>query len=307
MPNTLVHLGIQGLVSRTASRDVDLRVVYLGCVIPDLPWIAQRAIRAGYPAIDRIDLALYSGAQSSLFFCLLLAAVIAAFTRDPGRNLAILAAGSAMHLLLDITQIKWGNGAMFLAPFSWRVSSLDGLWPEHPLFTVLTVASLGYVIGTWRRIPDTPLLALPPPAIRALAAAGLAVYLAAPAWFVPLLLERNTYDSGTLAGLENRTGKPVLFDRATLLDNGGGFATIRIFTGERLKLVGIESETSGLISVDGAFTAADTVAASRYRIHPPYTRDLASMIGLGLLSIILLRALWQQAAARRRPASDAAN
>ncbi len=302
MPNTLVHLGVQGLVSRSVYREVDLRMVYLGCVIPDLPWIAQRAIRGIHPAVDRIDLALYSGAQSSLLFCVLLSAVISAFTRNRGRNLAILVTGCAMHLALDITQIKWGNGAMLLAPFNWQVTSLGWWWPEHSLFTVLTLASLAYVIATWRQIPDTPLLALPPAPVRALAATGLLLYLAVPVWLIPVLEDLDTYDTRTLGRVEERTGKQVRFDRASLLDNRDGVATVRIFTGEVLKLTNAGSGDSGLISVDGIFTAPDTVAANRYRIHPAYTRDLASIVGLGLLALVWARVLWREWRGRRKAA-----
>ena len=70
MPNTLIHIGVQGLIYRTLSKEFDLRYVLLACVIPDLPWIMQRLVRAVAPGVDRIDLVLYSGVQSSLFFCL---------------------------------------------------------------------------------------------------------------------------------------------------------------------------------------------------------------------------------------------
>ena len=52
MPNTLVHLGVQGLGNRLISTEIDLKWVFLGCIIPDLPWIVRRtliALAPGHP------------------------------------------------------------------------------------------------------------------------------------------------------------------------------------------------------------------------------------------------------------------
>ena len=51
MPNTLAHLGVQALVTRTLLPRAELRWIALGCVIPDLPWIAQRALRTLFDGV----------------------------------------------------------------------------------------------------------------------------------------------------------------------------------------------------------------------------------------------------------------
>jgi len=45
--------------------------MFLGLVIPDIPWINLRVAMAVLPAIDPIDIRIIAIAQSSLFFVLL--------------------------------------------------------------------------------------------------------------------------------------------------------------------------------------------------------------------------------------------
>ena len=48
MPNTLAHLCVQGIATRSLIKDADLKWIYTGCVIPDVPWILQRVIRSAF-------------------------------------------------------------------------------------------------------------------------------------------------------------------------------------------------------------------------------------------------------------------
>ena len=82
MPSTLVHLAAQGWISRALFRKADAKWVFLGLLIPDIPWIIQRAIRFLPIAPDPYTLKLYGLVQSSLAFGLLLAAAMA---RSPAR------------------------------------------------------------------------------------------------------------------------------------------------------------------------------------------------------------------------------
>ncbi len=65
MPNTLAHLGVQGLTTRSLLKDADYKWIYLGCIIPDLPWILQRIVMYVYPGIDPYDLRLFVIIQST--------------------------------------------------------------------------------------------------------------------------------------------------------------------------------------------------------------------------------------------------
>ena len=82
MPNTLAHIGIQGLASKALFRKADLKWVYIGLIIPDVPWIAQRLIRIFPFDVDLYDLRLYFIIQASLIFCLILSFALASLTKD---------------------------------------------------------------------------------------------------------------------------------------------------------------------------------------------------------------------------------
>ena len=76
MPNTLAHLGINGLITRKLIKQSDLLLIYLGTLIPDFPWIIQRTVLALIPNINPYDLRLYCVILASLFFSILLSAAI---------------------------------------------------------------------------------------------------------------------------------------------------------------------------------------------------------------------------------------
>ena len=66
MPNTLAHLGVQGFITHAAIKDAEPKWIAFGCLIPDLPWILQRAIAVLLPQVDGYELRLYAIAQASL-------------------------------------------------------------------------------------------------------------------------------------------------------------------------------------------------------------------------------------------------
>ena len=106
MPNTLAHIGLQAIVTRAVFRGADLKWVYLGVVIPDLPWILRRAEGVFLPNISAYDARLYATVQSTLVLSLVLCAALACFPIRWRAVFAILALGSLMHLLLDSLQEK---------------------------------------------------------------------------------------------------------------------------------------------------------------------------------------------------------
>jgi len=291
MPNTLVHLGVQGLACRLAVPGIDLRFVYLACVVPDLPWIVQRAVIVLGLPVDRADLMLAAAAQGSLIFCLLLSAAIALVTLRPTSVFLTLAAGSVMHLALDMVQVKWGRGSILLAPFDWRPLSLDWMWPEHPLFYILTAASLVFVLATWRYIDHGPVLR-PFAARRHVPAAILAAaWLAAPAAFVPALHDADMFHARTLTSTDTRTGREVAFDRAPVWPGPGGAAMVELFTAEVVRLEGVDVTGPGLVSVRGRFAGAGTIEADEFHFHPPYVRAAASVLGLLLVALVWARSV----------------
>ena len=45
MPNTLAHIGVQGITTKSIFKFADLKWIYVGCIIPDLPWVLQRVLK----------------------------------------------------------------------------------------------------------------------------------------------------------------------------------------------------------------------------------------------------------------------
>ena len=80
MPNTLVHMGVNSLTQRAIINKADFKWIYIGCIIPDIPWILQRIVQK-IPAINLYDLRLYSIIQATLLFSLLLSAALSFFSK----------------------------------------------------------------------------------------------------------------------------------------------------------------------------------------------------------------------------------
>lgn len=55
MRNTIAHFGVHGLATRGLLPKASLPLVYLGCMIPDVPWISQRIVNALIPRIDTYE------------------------------------------------------------------------------------------------------------------------------------------------------------------------------------------------------------------------------------------------------------
>ena len=146
MPNTLAHLGINGFVTRTLIKKADLILIYIGAVIPDIPWILQRLVSALIPNIDAYDLRLYCIILASLFFSIILSAALAYLFSDTKRTFIIFSAGSLIHLLLDSIEIKWANGVHLFAPFSWKLFNAGFFWPENIAIYVITAYGLFYLL-----------------------------------------------------------------------------------------------------------------------------------------------------------------
>lgn len=293
MPNTLAHLGV-GLAASQASRllgrDVDPRWVMTGCVVPDVPWIAARAVRVLAPGVDPFSLRLYAVAQSSLAVSLLLCGALAALTRAPRRVFAVLASMSLLHLLLDACQTKWGNGVHLLAPFSWELWNWGLFWPESPVTAALTLfGALAAGVALWQlhsgaarrtgwRLGATPL---------AVAAALGSAWVAAP-W----LLREGPYRADnhsvrTLMERDARVGRPVAFDRASLVSEDGR-ARVHSFDGEALDLRGALPDAPAQVSLRGHFRGPDLVEVDALHVHRGWPRDAASYLGLSLVAVAWL-------------------
>ncbi len=286
MPNTLAHLGLQGLVTSAVVPRADLKWIALGCVIPDIPWILQRLARTVVEG-DRIyDLRLYAIVQASLAGCLVLSGALALLSARPKRVFLVLSLNSVLHLLLDAAQTKWANGVHFLAPFSWELTNFELFWPENPLTVLLTVGGLAWVAyALLRGLGDTVPLVLPGGWRRLLAVALLAIFVLAPIGLAGLAEAADNHSVKVLRDRAGRPGSEVGFDRNNYSpDDGGG--SLRTLAGEDLSVVGWSAESERPISARGRFVDAGTVRLDEVHEHWPLLRDAASRIGLVLVGLI---------------------
>ncbi|WP_095588118.1 hypothetical protein [Actibacterium ureilyticum] len=288
MPNTLAHLGVNALATRGLLRGADLKWIWAGCVLPDLPWIGQRLARAVTPDTWAIDIRAYAIAQSSLFITLALAVSLALLSRAPWRTFQILALGALLHLFLDATQTKWANGVVLFAPFDWHLLNLGWYWPEDAMTWALS--GLGAVYAIRAFIRERPVSA-PRPARPGSAALVLLAYLALPLGFMPAVERADLHFVRTLAHPETRTGQLIEIDRNTLAAD----EHLSAWTGERLRLSGTLPAGPATVSVRGRFTSPDQIAVSSYHEHPPGLRDYLSYVGLLIVAGWWLWALWRGA------------
>lgn len=281
MPNTLAHIGINGLITRGFIKDADLKWIYLGVVIPDLPWILQRILMTTIPAIDLYDLRLYCVAQASLFISLILCIAFSSLSDKPARCFSILSIGSVLHYVLDMMQIKWANGVNVFAPLDWNLISIGLFWPESTVIYVLTAGGLCYWLWYARLAFSTPwnIHFLPLKRI-GFALFMSAFYLLLPAVFIDGPANANAHFVTTLRN-SPKYNDYIEIDRGTLTKDGQALV-IRPFTGDEFTVTGIKSNGEKLVSVQGRFSSDKTLLVSKYHMHTKF-RDYASYLGLALV------------------------
>lgn len=300
MPNTLAHAGFQGVLSRGLFEKRDVVWILLGCVIPDVPWILQRAAYELAPGLDVYLLRSYAVVQASLLGGLVLSAAIALLARRPGRIGTILGVNVLLHLILDALQTKWGNGVHFLAPFTWETVNVGLFWPENPLTYVLTAGGLIFLFVYGRTCFEEPPDLVVPRLGRALAVALLVtLYFAGPLLLVRGPVEADAHSLAVLSDARGRIGRPVAIDRAQLRRTNEG-PVLRYFGGsERVSVEGLEVDAPATVSVRGVFVDSDTVRVLDHHVHGEGIRDYFSYAGVGLIFILWMGA-WIRATLARR-------
>ncbi len=291
MPNVLAHVGVQALATRAVTPRADLGWVYLGCIVPDLPWILQRIAQAlvsawsGPVPVDPYTLHLYGIAQASLAMSLLLCLACASLAMRPGRAFAIVAANAVLHLLLDTIEIKWANGVHLFAPFDWRPMSLGLVWPESFPIHLLSLLGIGVLAFGFLRGRGQPIgLDLRRVRVLGIFLPLLGMYFALPLVLVDGAAGEDNHYVETLRQREARPGRYIELERDRYDGDAPG-PRIQTFAGESLVLQGIDLKGPALLSLRGRFASTDRIVVEEYHVHPRGLRDLASYIGLGLIAI----------------------
>ncbi len=288
MPNTLAHFGIQTLATKAVDRSADIKWIALGCILPDIPWITQRAVSLLAPGVDLLSLRLYCLIQASLFFCLILSGAIGLLNRSPLRIFLILGGNCLAHLLLDAMQTKWANGVQLSAPFSWQLSQFQLFWPENMISLVLTLSGLVIIVfyGWYdRRMVMVLQRSYPRVTLCLVLVSG---YFLLPFMFLNDSFEADNHYVQTLRNEEQRGGKNIGFDRCSYDKSS---ATITVFTKEKFKLISDQPIESGSISLLGRFVDQSTIVATKVHQHRT-KRDLFSYVGLSAFLILWGTALF---------------
>ena len=283
MPNTLAHIGIQGIITRSIIKNADYKWILIGCVIPDAPWILQRIVRFFFE-VNPYDLRLYSTVQSSLFFCIILSFFIATFAKKYWHAFALLSFNALLHLLIDALQTKWANGIHLLAPLDWRHINFGLFWPESIITYTLAAYGFIYFLIRWPdcfksksklRLRSIPLIAT------------LSLYLLLPLLFLSGPEKADNHFVKTLRMTEERRGKYIEVDRGKhLISNNTHY--IKVYTGEEIEIEKIGTNNFNYISIQGTFIDNKLISVSNYHKHNVGFRDIASYMGLILVGLYLI-------------------
>ena len=294
MPNVLAHFGVQAVASRGVIHHADFKWIFLGCVIPDLPWIFFRAARTLLPGIDVYGLQLYAIAQASLVVSLILCGALALLSSKPRLVFAILSLNVLLHLLLDATQTKWGTGVHLFAPITWRQWNAGLYWPDSTITYALTIGGLAAWGWAWLRRDRTvgfssrlktkawPLV---------VSAAFLATYFVAPLGLRDGPLAADNQSVKTLLERDSRVGRFVQFDRERYKRGAEGDSLFS-FAAEGFAVRGERASRSTSVSARAIFVAQDTLLIHALHEHAPGVRDFSSYLGLLLLLLLWMRELW---------------
>ncbi|MFX0201795.1 MAG: hypothetical protein ACFFCW_37270 [Candidatus Hodarchaeota archaeon] len=289
MPNTLAHFGIQGLITAAVIRKSDFKWIFLGCVLPDIPWIIRRVVTILNIDVSPYDLMLYAAVQSSLFGSLMLCGALATFSRRHGKIFAILALNSLLHLLLDSLQKKWANGVHLFAPFSWQHMNFGLFWPESLITILLTIAGLGFFSYAWRKRAGSGEDLVSPKGGRLVICIFLLLgYLTAPFALLSGPEAADNFSVRTLRQIENRAGRDVEIDRRPYSIEDGN-EVIVTYAKEKLKVEGDKTNSSGIISVRATFLDQKTIQIHEMHFHWVYFRDAASYLGLLMVGLYWMR------------------
>lgn len=297
MPSTLVHLGTQGMFTRALWRPAPLLWVYLGAVLPDLPWILQRAIKAAVPSVDLASLRLYAVSQASLLGCLVLAAAIGAIATRWRVVFALLGGGALLHLLLDAVEIKWANGVLPFAPLDWRPWQLGWFWSDSWAAIAWTALALAWVAWHGREAWDESPRVAPSRRRRAIGAVLLLVWLLLPLTMMAGARRGDVHFVRTLEEVAERPGRPVELYKAHAWERPGR-DVVETLEREELTIEGLELEGHQRVSIRGRFVDETTIRVDEAHVHAPGWRDLGSYVGLAFVALVWGRWAWSRT--RRR-------
>lgn len=294
MPNTLVHIGINGFLTKSISKKYNLFWIYMGSIIPDIPWISKKFLEFFIPQINGYDLQAYLIIQSTLFFSLILSFAISLFSKNLFRTLLILSLGSVLHLLADSIETKWANGVHLFAPLNWNLLNFGIIWPGNFIIHLLGFLGIAFFVWNWRESKNFYPDFLINKSRFLYFIIILLFYIFLPLLFTNKVFHSDNHFIQTLKNQNSRIGKYVELDRKTIFfDENSGNYYFKSFNKDIIELTNIGKLNSDKVSVKGKFIKNNLIEVIEYKESLGILRDGASYIGLFLILLfnakILLR------------------
>ena len=277
MPNTLAHIGVQTPLTKLGLRTAPVQWIALGCLLPDIPWILQRILRL-LPMVDPVTLRMYVVFQASFFSCCILALGLALLTRKRRLIFSILAGNALLHLLIDATQQKWGNGVNLLLPFSFHTTNFGFFWPEDTITYVMTALGVLVCILYWPRPVTKDPLFLHKPGKKGLTGtiSMALLYMILPLFFIKPGFEADLHYAKTITEKGNKSGQRVEIDRG-LYDSTA--QTISSFAKDAIPVTNPPPVQGKTLSIQGIYDEHNRITITAVHEHQAH-RDYASYAGL---------------------------
>lgn len=290
MPNTLAHIGVNLVLTRSLIKKADAFLIFVGAIIPDVPWILQRLANFLIPSINPYDLRLYCVVQASLFFSIIFCAAVAILFQKSFRTFIILFFGVVIHLLLDSIEKKWANGVHLFAPFNWDIFNLGIVWPEHIIIHLLSLLGLMIFLLIFKEAAKTSLNINFENKIKILFSISIfSLYVFMPFIFIDKAESSDSHFVKTLREYEKRSGKYFEIDRGNYIQSPEGDKFLTPFN-EYLSVSNLDLKTSKVMSIRAEFTSSNNIKVIEYHIHG--NRDIYSYIGLALILILFFLKLY---------------
>jgi len=285
LPNTLAHLGVAGVATRSVITAADLKWIYFGSIIPDLPWMFQRFAWMFFPDINLYDLRLYVIIQSTLLFGIILSLALTSLSKEYLKTFLILTFSCLIHLLLDSLEIKWANGVHLFAPLSWKLLSFNLFWNESIVMYLITLFGLLYFLITFSKGIIAPLaLELTKQRRWFMFFIAALVYFILPLFILNLPREADNHYVKTLENVDERPGKYFEIDRRPYrFEKGVGI--INTFADEDIELQNMDLKSSETISIKARFINEKTAEVIDYHVYSVLFRDGSTYAGLFLIII----------------------
>lgn len=154
MPDLVTHFGTSYLAFRPFPWRVDPRLLFLGALLPDIPWILARVLRP--MSLDPIALYAFLVPFSTPLVVIFLAGLIALLHERRIRCFLTVVIAGLLHIGLDTLQTRPVDGPILFYPFSYRQFSLQWFWPEDAV-SYIAVAGSAIVIVIAMRDPIPPM------------------------------------------------------------------------------------------------------------------------------------------------------